>query len=70
MYQERGAKIVAAHPDKDIVIVRQGEIHVFDRNSEMVAFVEELSPLDRASLFMVPRGRPGLKTGYRRVITP
>lgn len=67
LYQERGRQIVAAHPGQDVLIVREGEIHAFERHGDMYEFMEQLDPLTRSTVFMVPRGRQALSTGYLTV---
>ncbi len=69
LYQERGPEIVRSHPDKHILIVGTGTVHAFEKRSAMFKFMEELEPLTRQTVFMVPRWQPGgISTGYRRVI--
>lgn len=67
LYQERGGEIVAAHPGRDVLIVREGEILSFERHGDMYEFMEQLDPLTRSTVFMVPRGRQALSTGYLTV---
>lgn len=67
LYQEQGPEIVAAHPDRDVLIVGAGEIHSFERHGDMYEFMEQLDPLTRSTVFMVPRGRHALSTGYLTV---
>lgn len=64
LYREQASDIVKKHPSRDVAIVGHGEIHSFERHTELRRFLDQLDRLTRLSVFIMPRAREALSTGY------
>ena len=60
-------EILAEHPSKDYLIVRGGELLVFDGLRELFEAYDQLEPQTRAASFHVTLMRRPLGSGFLRV---
>ena len=67
-YDDNRQQLFTEHRDKHVVIVRNGEVHAFDKRSEMYSFLSALDPTTRLSAFKAPRWRGNIGSGYLRVV--
>ena len=66
-WKAHAIEIMTAHPGKDYLIVRGGELLVFDGLRELFEAYDQLEPQTRAASFHVTLMRRPLGSGFLRV---